>query len=321
MDNQVLIDQLSILRNYYQQTGDKWRSLAYGRAIVSIRGLDFKIINIKQLKGVKHIGKSIAEKIQEYLTTGSIKKVEEVKPLLANVKKPTGPDLIFQEFQKIWGVGPVKARELYNKGMRSIEDIQKNQHLLTEQQQIGLKYFQELQESIPRDFITVFKYVLKYILYKTYGRFNLTTGRDTFKLEIAGSYRRQLKESGDIDCLISSKYFNIIDLTNTLKNWNVITDVLSVRVEKGMYIAHCPSEGGHIIRFDIEFVPEEEWATALLYFTGSQSLNIMMRAQAKKMGLTLNQHGLFKDGKRLETKTEKDVFDILGMKYLPPERR
>jgi nucleotidyltransferase/DNA polymerase involved in DNA repair len=54
----------------------------------------------------------------------------------------------------VWGVGPVKAKQLYDAGIRSIEDLRKKQHLLTDMQKIGLKYHEDFSEKIPRDEVT-----------------------------------------------------------------------------------------------------------------------------------------------------------------------
>jgi len=80
--NTDLIQNFVILRDYYKQIGDKWRTKAYGEAIISLNNLSFRITSIKQVKNIRGIGKTIQEKIKEYLETGKIKKVEEVKPLL-----------------------------------------------------------------------------------------------------------------------------------------------------------------------------------------------------------------------------------------------
>lgn len=313
--NQEIIDNLDILARYYKKVGDQWRQQAYQRAIVSIKGLDFQITDIKQIKSVKGIGKNINEKINEYLNTGEIHKVEEVKGQLKRKANLDSKSNILEEFQEIWGVGPAKAAELYADGMRSINDVRNNKQLLNANQRIGLKYYEELLKSIPRYYIDIFQMVLRVAIGKTYGL-------NSFRLEIAGSYRRGALSSGDIDCLITSKKFNLQQLVNTLIKWNIITDILSVRDEKFMGIVHCPNGDFHHFRMDIEFIPENEWGACLLYFTGSKGFNVSTRIQAKKMGYTLNQHGLFDSkGHRIPVYTEKEILNAIGMNYVPPEKR
>jgi len=60
----------------------------------------------------------------------------------------------------------------------------------------------------------------------------------------------------------------------------------------------------------------------LLYFTGSKGFNISIRSEARKKGLLLNQHGLFDNkGNRIPAYTEKEIFDALSVKYVPPNFR
>jgi DNA polymerase/3'-5' exonuclease PolX len=167
---------------------------------------------------------------------------------------------------------------------------------------------------LPRDYITTFKYVLKIIITKYLS--------SDFKMDIAGSYRRGMQESSDIDLLITSTKFDLPKLIDVLQRHNIVTDVLSMKNEKFMGIAHCPANNELYFRFDIEFIDNSEYASALLYFTGSQNFNIMMRQEAKKQGFTLNQHGLFNNkGVLIPTNTEKQIFRELGMEYVVPERR
>lgn len=306
--NANLVNNLEILAKYYKNEGDIFRSRAYQNAITSIKNLNFRIESIDQLNNVKGIGKTMREKIDEFLNTGKIAKVETIK------KSISGKEKALDIFTKIWGVGPSKATELWNNGLKTINDVKKNSNLLTRNQKIGLKYYDELQQLLSRKYITVFQVIVRYILNKEFGR-------DSYTMEIAGSYRRKQEKSGDIDCLITSTKFTLDNMVNVLTHWNVITDVLSMRHEKFMGIAHCPNGHSDHFRLDIEFLPKEEWSTGLLYFTGSKTFNINMRNIARKSGYLLNQHGLYKNNKLIKTDSEQEIFDILNMKYIKPEFR
>lgn len=313
--NQSLNENLGILVRYYKKVKDAWRQQAYQRAIISIKALDFEITDIKQLKGVKGVGKSIQEKIKEFLETGQIQKVEEVKGHLVQKVHTDKKEAVLEKFQSIWGVGPVKARELYESGMRTVEDVRRNQQALNANQKIGLKYYQDLLKPIPRKYIDIFKLVMKSVIANEYGL-------NSFRMKIAGSYRRGAQESGDIDCLITSKVFTLPELIPLLVKWGIVTDILSMREEKFMGVVHCPNGQWYHFRMDIEFLPEDEWGSGLLYFTGSKAFNVAMRVDAKKMGYILNQHGLFdKNGNRIPVYTEEELMAAIGMKYVPPERR
>jgi len=314
--NRDLVEQFVILQNYYRSQEDKGRSIAYGKIIAVLRMIDYKITSVNQLKGVKNIGKKALEKVKEYFDTGRIAAVEEAQKELQKAKKITKEQQALLDLEAVWGVGPAKARKLYDDGIRSIADLRRNTASLTDQQKIGLKYHEDLQKKVPRDMITSLYIIMRAYLDKKFGR-------GSYDMEIAGSYRRGAKESGDIDCLLSSSVFSLKDAVDLFHRKNIITDILSMRNEKFMGIAHCPSGGLHI-RLDIEFVAEEEWGTALLYFTGSKGFNVYMRADAKRKGLLLNEHGLYdmtSGQKILDYPTEEDVFTELGMRYVKPEQR
>ena len=313
--NQDIIDNLHILERYYKKIGDHWRKQSYENATAAIKRLDFKITDISQVKKVRGIGKSISEKIKEYLDTGQIRKVEEVKNQLQKKQHKNSKETSLELFETVWGIGEETAKRLYAEGLRTIDDLKHNQHLLSKNQRIGLKYYEDLLKPIPRKYIDLFKTVLKVVIAKEFGL-------DSFKMQIAGSYRRGSQQSGDIDCLITSKVFTLAELINALEKWGIVTDVLSMREEKFMGIVHCPNNQWHHFRMDIEFLPESEWGAGLLYFTGSKAFNVAMRTDAKRLGLTLNQHGLFdSSGKRIPAFTEKEIMNAVGMRYISPDKR
>ena len=102
--NETIIENLGILVRYYKNNGDFWRERSYRNAIVSIKSLDFSITDINQIKGVKGIGKTIREKIKEYLDTGQIMKVEEIKKEILTNKKKNDKDSTIELFETIWGI-------------------------------------------------------------------------------------------------------------------------------------------------------------------------------------------------------------------------
>jgi len=312
--NQDLIYNLEILIKYYTLTKDHFRRLAYEKGVKVITNLDYEIEDTRQIKKIKGIGKSILEKIDEFLKTGKIRKVEEVKPLLYPGK--TQKEIAIEEFLNIWGVGQVKANVLWEKGFRSITDIREDPSVLNRQQLIGLKYYEDLKKKIPRMSITVIQVIIRFILDKEFGK-------NSYKLVVAGSYLRKKAFSGDIDIIITTKRFTLKQIIDVLQKWKVITDILSMRQEKFMGVGHCPNGKEPHFRIDIEFLPENEFAFGLLYFTGSKDFNKEMRWHAKKMGYTLNQHGLINNdtGEYVRADTEEEIFEILELEYVSPKNR
>jgi DNA polymerase/3'-5' exonuclease PolX len=314
--NQGLIDNLNELAKYYSQTGDKWRDQAYQKAIFAIKTFPTKITKISQVKNLPGIGAKIQEKINQYLTTGDIRQVGEVKAKKEAMKTADTKSSALHKLEGVWGVGPVKANELYDAGIRHVDELHKRPDLLNRQQSIGLKHYVDLGRRIARADILIFNVILVYTLNKAFGP-------DTFQLELAGSYRRGEVDSGDIDCLIHSTVFDLAEVVRVLADAHIITDILALKDSKFEGIARYESSGDRYFRLDIEFVHRvDEWGAELLYFTGNKGINIMLRGEAKKRGWILNQHGLFKkDGTRLPVYTEKEFFSVLGVKYIHPSFR
>lgn len=317
--NGDIIEHLIILAEYYKTTGDGWRYRAYRNAARSIRDLQFEIRSQKDLENIKGVGKGIAGKIWELKTSGKIDKVETV------VKADTRVSSL-KALEKIWGVGPVKAKKLFESGFTSVESLKKygSKGVLTRQQEIGLKYYDDLLLKIKREYIASYEAAMRYVLIKKFGR-------DTFTLEIAGSFRRKKPSSGDIDVLVTSTVFDLKEMVETLRDCSVgtglprgcslVSDVLSMKDTKFMGIGKCAFSDHHAFRLDIEFVPLKEWYSALLYFTGSAQNNVRMRIAAKEQGMTLSEHGLFIGESRLDLNSEEEYFEILGFDYLMPEER
>jgi hypothetical protein len=316
--NKDLIQQFSILQAYFKTKNDVGRSIAYGKAISGLRTIGAKVTDVSQLKNIPGIGDAVMKKVKEYLDTGKIDAVEDAKAEIQKGKKLTAKETVMSMFETIWGVGPKKAESLYDSGVRTLEELEKRKYsLLTRAQIIGLKYREELLLPLPRALITSVYVVMMY-------HFNKQYGKGKFDMIFAGSYRRGAKQSGDIDCLISSKSFNLSDAVELLRSKGIVTDVLSMRTEKFMGIAHCPKGFGNHFRLDIEFVDQSELGSSLLYFTGSKGTNIYMRVAAKKKGMVLSEHGLFSasTGKKLlQSPTEEDIFKKLEIPYISPENR
>jgi len=310
--NQELISNFEALQNYYKFMNDKGRDIAYGKVVRSLRNVLNPITSVDQVRGLSGVGSKIQAKINEFLETGRIRCVDEKKAEMKTVNRMTTKEKIIRSFQNIWGVGPVKAMQLYSAGFRSIKDLRKNSDVLTRSQRIGMKYYGDLMKKISRDDITrLFSFLSKQL--------------SGCRIEIAGSYRRGNSMCGDIDLLITCENgvkITLKKVVRKLEKFGVITDTLSMRDHKFMGIVKCPS--GQYARLDIEYVPKESWGSAMLYFTGPKANNVYMRGVAKRKGLLLNEYGIYwvKTGKKVDTNpSEEDIFTILGLPYRSPESR
>lgn len=127
------------------------------------------------------------------------------------------------------------------------------------------------------------------------------------KYELAGSIRRGLEKVGDVD---------FIALSADWEKWNGKIKELNGQVwASGPTMIDFHIEGFPI---NIRFFKPEDWGAGLMFLTGSKWFNIKCRSAAMKLGMGLNQYGIFKDKARLGGETEEEVFKILGWEFVQP---
>jgi len=338
--NEQFIDIMDKLATIQTKHGEPFRARAYQKAQETIMTYSKDITKPEDLKGLPNIGPTIMEKLNEYVETGTLRIIEREK---------TNPVNILAD---IYGVGPKKAKELVDKGITSIEQLRQNQDLLNDVQKVGLKYYEDVLKRIPRAEIDEYKQLLDPLLEKVEQNLEKSTTKssenlapksleslappflkvdkvDKVDMEIVGSYRRGAKDSGDIDIIITAPNEKpFIQMIDELIKQKIIVSVLSRGSSKCLVMSKIPSSN-YVRRVDFLYTTPEEFPFAILYFTGSKMFNTMMRQHALNMGLTMNEHGLYKmskDRKKGEKvphifKTEKDIFDYLNLQYVPPENR
>lgn len=299
-----LMDQLyTIMSNH----GEPFRARAYKKAQETIMAFPENITSTKQLEGKPNIGPTIMEKLNEYVETGTLRVLEREK---------TNPINILSD---IYGVGPKKAQELVESCITTIAELRERQdELLNDTQKVGLKYYEQIQQRIPRAEIVEFEQ-----MFNTHFSKVNTDG----SLEIVGSYRRGAKSSGDIDVIITSKTGSVYEMfVSELLKTGIILEVLSRGPSKTLVIASLPN--GVARRIDFLYSPPDEFAFAILYFTGSKMFNTAMRQHGLNKGYTFNEHGIYhvvanKKGKKVDRTftTEKDIFDFLGLEFKTPVER
>jgi DNA polymerase/3'-5' exonuclease PolX len=325
--NKRLLDELTELETFYnERTGvvEKQRKECYQRAISAIKiytqHTGKEITDLSQVRNMTGIGNNIRAMIKQFLEEGHIRKALEIRPLLEEktnkkieVEAEVDP---VKKFVSVWGVGPVRSKALWDAGVRSVIELRDRQDLLTANQRIGLKYYEDLQKVVPRKYSDMLQLAIRHALNKEYGV-------DSYKFYVTGSYRRGRKTSGYMDSVGTSKVFTLEQMVETLKRWGIITEVLELKGDSLIAIADSPDGKWFPIRLDIVFVLEENVGATLIWFTGSKSLNSVLRSKAKKTGLKLTQKGLhrIKDGSRIPAYSEKEIFEVLDVSYIEPELR
>jgi NAD-dependent DNA ligase len=312
--NEQFIDLMEKLSGIMLKQGEPFRARAYQKAQETLMSFPGDIIEVEQLKGKPGIGSTILEKLNEFANTGTLKILEREKNNPINI------------LGEIYGVGPKKAKELVEKGVITIEQLrERSNELLNDIQKIGLKYYEDVLKRIPRTEIIEYEKIFDLNFKKVVE----TTGKDEeSRMEIVGSYRRGAESSGDIDVIITSKLPTVfIQFIDELIKEKVIVEVLSRGPTKCLVIAKLPSYNV-FRRVDFLYTSPEEYPFSVLYFTGSKIFNTVMRHEALQMGLTMNEHGLYKmegkkKGEKVDAifKNEKDIFDYLNLVYKNPLER
>lgn len=305
--NENFIELMEKLADIMLKQGEPFRARAYQKAQETIMSYPNDILSPNNLKGKPNIGPTIMEKLNEYVETGTLKVLEREKNNPVNI------------LAEVYGIGPKKAKDLVEKGITTIAQLREHPELLNDVQKMGLRYYEDVFKRIPRAEIDDYKELLLKVK---------TDLAQPLEMEIVGSYRRGAATSGDIDVIITSNseqvFKNFID---ELIKEKVILEVLSRGPSKCLVMAKIPSSDT-VRRVDFLYTKEEEFPFAILYFTGSKIFNTVMRQHALQMGLTMNEHGLYKmeNGKKGEKiahkfQSEKDIFDYLNMEYKSPNER
>jgi len=307
-----ILQQIMELHNIYKAKGDTYRTRAYDNAFYALKNLEKLPKTKKELIKVKGIGKSTAEKIFEAIETGEIKKLKELKEGQREIEGLITID----------GIGPKIAKKLVDKGITDLEKLRKAYKdgtvKLTNVQQLGITYYEDLHEKIPRKEIQKFEKELKKIV-KSVDK--------NLDFEIMGSYRRGKKKSGDIDLLLF--HSNIKTKEEIDKDY--VVEIVQKLSEKYKYIGKLAQGkkkfmGLFILKkivrhIDILFVPIENLYAAINYFTGSKEHNVRLREHAKKLGYTVNEFNLKKGKIIIPLKSERDLFDKLGLPFIKPVDR
>lgn len=294
--------------------GIQWKPQAYRKAARTIRALSkdlkdvYKEDGLKSLDKVPSIGKGMAKKIEEFIKTGKIKEHNKLKKSI-----PKG----VEEFMKIPGMGPKKIKKIYTKlKIKSIKELKSaiKKGKISKLEGFGKKSEADILKSLGLVSFATTRKSLENVLPVAKKVVNhLKKLKSVKKIELAGSIRRMKKTVRDIDILVaSSKPKKVMQAFISMPN---VKRVLAKGITKSSVVL---KEG---YGCDLRVVDEKIFGAALFYFTGSRDYNIKCRQIARKKGLKLSEYGLFKGKKLIAGKTEKEVYNKLGIKYIPPELR
>jgi DNA polymerase (family X) len=300
-------------------TENPFRIRAYEKAAQVISGLNRDIKDVydegglTRLEGLPGIGKDLARKIEELVTTEKLQYLNDIEK-----KIPSG----LLKIMEIEGLGPKKTKFLWKefdvtdiKGLKALaksgklEDIKGWGPKSVENILVGLELQKKMAGRLPLgEALPLAQEIVE----------ELKTSRDCQKIEIAGSLRRRKDTCGDIDILVTSKRpEKIMDLFCTLPHIERV-------IAKGKTKSTAFLKAG--IDCDIRVVEPKVFGAALHYFTGSKDHNVHMRKRAVRKGITISEYGVYegsaaKKGKLLASKKEEDIFAVVDLPFIEPELR
>lgn len=296
----------------------KFKIRAYLRAAETIENLSVDLEEIYLKDGIKglvsipSIGKAIALKIEEYIKNGKIQFFEEL-----TTRIPINIDE-FYDLEGI-GIGPKTVKILYeNLNMRTLEDLE---HYAKYGELKKVKGFSIKKEESILKKIKAIKNVNKkryllgdiYPIAKTIENL-LEKCIDVKKVAITGSFRRMKETIGDIDFLVES------DNPDHVIEYFISLPQMEQIIAKGETKVFGRLVNG--IDTDLLVVQKNSFGSALQYFTGNKEHNIELRKIALTKKYRLNEWGLFKsNGEKIAGTNEEEIYNNLGLTWIPPELR
>ncbi|MGY3302930.1 DNA polymerase (family 10) [Pseudomonas sp. PvR086] len=294
------------------EDANPFRIRAYRNAARTLRALTFDVAKTlargEPLPKLTGIGVDLAGKINEIVTTGDCSLRQRLRSTLP-------PGLV--GLLSIAGLGPRRVKNLYHDlGIETAQQLclaaqqGRIRHLPGFGERMEARLLSAAQKGIGKDrrlplaLVEPMARRLTEYLQQMPGVEQATT---------AGSLRRMRDTVGDIDILVAAA--PSVDVTTQFISHPDISTVLV----KGHTRASVMLNSG--MQVDVRVVEPAVYGAALVYFTGSKAHNIAIRQRAQKLGLKLNEYGVFRAKNRLASTTEVSVYQALGLPWITPELR
>jgi len=292
---------------------NRFKIIAYSKAARSIESLNEDIEHVcreRRLQSIPGVGKAIAEKVEEYLRTGSIQSHQD---LLKDT--PAG----LAELLNISGLGPKTIFMLHDKlnitNLDMLETAAK-EHRIRRLPRMGpakeksiLKSIERYRKRSTRILFSNAEPIVDEILS------HLRRMEGLEHVTAAGSYRRGRETVGDIDILATAARPE--EIVASFVRMPLVEEVLVKGPTKASIIVK------ETIQVDLRIVEHRSYGTVLQYFTGSKEHNVKLRQLALDHGYSLSEYSLTRliDGQDLFFEQEEDVYAALDLPYIPPELR
>ena len=316
MRNGEIADAFDELAGLYELDGAVvYRVVAYRNAAKAIREAGVSVEELARQGRVEElagVGSTIAEKIDALLETGSIPSADKLKARI-----PAG----LVEITRIPGLGPKRARLLHEHlGVGSLEELREaaEQGRLKDVPGFGKKAEENVMAALatgadgrakPRMVLSNALPVAEQITAA------LREHPAAIRVELAGSARRMADSVKDLDIVAASS--DPRALAAAFRELPVVDEVTAAGEAGAKAVTHSG------LPVDLRIVPEEAFGNLLQHFTGSGKHNEALRTEAVKRGLHVSEYGIAEDdsGDNHACATEEEVYDRLGMQFIPPELR
>lgn len=312
--NRDIAEVLTELADLLEVSGaNQFRVRAYRSAVRTVESagedLSRMVDREEDLTELEGVGESIAEKIREYVTSGEISQLEELRSWFSG-------DVT--ELLEIQEIGPARAAALHQEGVSNARSLIEaaEQGRIAELDDFGEKTQAQLREQAER-----------YLADANRGRMRLDQADDAAtpllehlrssgaieRAEMAGSYRRRKETIGDIDIIAvcedheaAMDHFTGYERVESVKSRGDTRS--TVRLTSGLSV-------------DLRVVDAESFGSALYYFTGSKEHNVALRRRAVERDLKINEYGVFRGDERIAGADEESVLSSVDLVYIPPELR
>ena len=308
------------------QGASPFRIRAYRNAVNTINSLSRPLKDMvaagEDLTELPGVGKSVAKYIGEFLTSGSISRLEEVSAEF--------PRSLVQ-LMRLDGVGPKKARKLFEElDVRTVDDLAAELEAGRVQtlDGFGVKSAAKIIDAIEDHKKHTGRFQIRETERLIAGLLeHMQSAPGVARIELAGSLRRRKETIGDVDILAELEGDGT-PVVDHFVSFSGAQRVVGAGSTKGSIVLHSG------LQVDLRVIPSRSFGAALQYFSGSKEHTVAVRSRAVRQGLRVNEWGVFRvpeteddepigkeDGERLAGDTEQSVYEVLGMSWVPPELR
>ncbi|NXE72865.1 TDT nucleotidylexotransferase, partial [Cochlearius cochlearius] len=340
--NKKFTDALEIMAENYEFKENEIFCLEFLRAASVLKFLPFAVTRMKDIQGLPCMGDRVRDVIEEITEEGESSRAKEV----LNDERYKS----FKQFTSVFGVGVKTSEKWYRMGLRTVEEVKADKTLkLSKMQRAGFLYYEDLVSCVSKAEADAVSLIVKNTVCKFLPDALVT---------ITGGFRRGKKIGHDIDFLITNPgpreddellhkglllYCDTIESTfvreqipsrkvDAMDNFQKCFAILKLyqpRVDNSSYNTSKNFDVGEVkdwkaIRVDLVITPFEQYAYALLGWTGSRQFGRDLRRYAlHERKMILDNHALYDRRKRIFLKagSEEEIFAHLGLDYVEPWER